>query len=153
MTLLPRWATQPPTTWVKQPKSCEQRPLERKVGTSCMPQTDEKLKVFLEETDDVRLADDGKSMRILLCGKTPTMDKSNKKSISARLKFFRCGHVCSVRVGTEAVHTKKQRIDEFYHWKGLSSGESEDDRNGFNMVMPTRVGREKVFTSRMRYFL
>lgn len=79
-----------------------------------MPQTDEKLKVFLEETDDVRLADDGKSMRILLCGKTPKMDKS-KKSISARLKFFRCGHVCSARVGTEAVHTKKQRIDEFYH--------------------------------------
>ena len=70
-----------------------------------MPQTDEKLKVFLEETDDVRLADDGKSMRILLCGKTPTMDKSNKKSISARLKFFRCGHVCSVPTHTEQWRT------------------------------------------------
>jgi len=79
-----------------------------------MPQTDEKLKAFLEETDGVRLADDGKSMRILLCGKTPKIDKS-KRSIRGHLKYFRCGHVCSARIGTEAVHTKKQRNDEFYH--------------------------------------
>ena len=41
------------------------------------------------------------------------------------------------------------RVDDGW-W---SSGKSEDDRGGFNIVMPTRSGRERVFTSRMRDFL
>lgn len=81
-----------------------------------MPLTYEKLKGFSKKTDDVRLADksdNGKSMRCLLYGKTTKIDKS-KKSNRGRLKYFRCVHVCSARVGSEAVNTKTRRIDEFY---------------------------------------
>ena len=34
-----------------------------------------------------------------------------------------------------------------------SDEDGADDRSGFSMVMPTIVGRERVFTSRMRDFL
>ena len=61
----------------------------------------------------MRLADNGKSMGYLLYGKTTKIDKS-KRSNRGHLKYFRRVHVCSARVGTEAVNTKTRRIDEFY---------------------------------------
>ena len=76
-----------------------------------MPQTHEKLKDFLEKTNDVRLADDGKSMKCLLCGKNPKLDNS-KRSNSGHLKYFRRVHRCSVRAEVEGSKTRK--IDEFY---------------------------------------
>lgn len=76
-----------------------------------MPQTHEKLKDFLEKTNDVRLADDGKSMKCLLCGKNPKLDNS-KRSNSGHLKYFRRVHRCSMRA--EVAGSKTQKIDEFY---------------------------------------
>ena len=39
------------------------------------------------------------------------------------------------------------------NWRVLRcSGKNEEDKIGFNMVMLTRVGRERVFTSRMRNY-
>ena len=67
-----------------------------------MPQTYERLKEFLEKTDDVRLGDDGKSMKVLLCDKHQKMDKS-KRASSGHLKYSRRVHVCSARVTEEAV--------------------------------------------------
>lgn len=49
--------------------------------------------------------------------------------------------------------------DQCDDYSDSESGDSEsdedgaDDRSGFNMVMQPRVGRERVFTSRMRDFL
>ena len=49
--------------------------------------------------------------------------------------------------------------DQHNEYSGSDSGESEsdedgaDDGTGFNMVMPTRAGRQRVLTSRMRDFL
>ena len=76
-----------------------------------MPQTHEKLKDFLEKTNDVRLADDGKSKKCLLCGKNPKLDNS-KRSNSGHLKYFRRVHRWSVRAEVEGSKTRK--IDEFY---------------------------------------
>ena len=49
--------------------------------------------------------------------------------------------------------------DQPNEYSGSDSGDSEsnedsaDDGTGFNMVMPTRAGRQRVLTSRMRDFL
>ena len=49
--------------------------------------------------------------------------------------------------------------DQHNEYSGSDSGDSEsdedgaDDGTGFNMVMPTRAGRQSVLTSRMRDFL
>ena len=76
-----------------------------------MPQTQEKLKNVLEKTNDVRLADDGKSMKCLLCGKNPKLDNS-KRSNSGHLKYFTRVYRCSVRAEVEGSKTRK--IDAFY---------------------------------------
>ena len=62
------------------------------------------------------MADNDKSMGYLLYGKTTKIDKSKKSNRGhlRHLKYFRRVHVCSARVGTEAVNTKTRRIDEFY---------------------------------------
>ena len=59
----------------------------------------------------MRLADDGKSMKCLLCGKNPKLDNS-KRSNSGHLKYFRRVHRCYVRAEVEGSKTRK--IDEFY---------------------------------------
>ena len=109
---------------------------------SKLHQTHEKLKDFLEKTSDVRLADDGKSMKYMLCGKNPKLDNS-ERSNSGHLKYFRRVHRCSVRAEVEGSESGDSESDE-----GCA-----DDRIGFHMVMSTRAGRESVFTSRMRDFL
>ena len=76
-----------------------------------MPRTHEKLKDFLEKSNDVRLADDGKSMKCLLCDKNPKLDNS-KGSNSGHLKYFRRVNKCSGRAKVEGSKTRK--IDEFY---------------------------------------
>ena len=49
--------------------------------------------------------------------------------------------------------------DQRDDYSGSESEDSEsdengaEDRSGFSMVIPTRVGRERVFTSKMRDFL
>ena len=49
--------------------------------------------------------------------------------------------------------------DQHNEYSGSDSGDSEsdedgaDDGTGFNMVMPTGAGRQRVLTSRMRDFL
>ena len=67
------------------------------------------VKEFLGKTDDVILADDGKSIKCLLRGKNPNLDNS-RRSNSGHLKYFRLMHVCTAPVTTE----KTRRIDEFY---------------------------------------
>ena len=93
----------------KSPK--ESKKTTTRKSRSKLPQTHEKLKDFLEKTNDVRLADDGKSMKCLLCGKNPKLDNS-KRSNSGHLKYFRRVHRCSVRAEVEVSKTRK--IDEFY---------------------------------------
>ena len=60
----------------------------------------------------MRLADDGKSMKCLLCDKNPKLDNSIKRPNSGHLKYFRRVHKCSVRAEVEGSKTRK--IDEFY---------------------------------------
>ena len=98
------------TAWGKSPKESK-KTTTRKSRSNWLPPTHEKLKDFLEKTNDVRLADDGKSMKCLLCGKNPKLDNS-KRSNSGRLKYFRRVHRCSVRAEVEGSKTRK--IDEFY---------------------------------------
>ena len=93
----------------KSPK--ESKKTTTRKSRSKLPQTHEKLKDFLEKTNDVRLADDGKSMKCLLCGKNPKLDNS-KRSNSGHLKYFRRVHRSSVRAEVEGSKTRK--IDEFY---------------------------------------
>ena len=93
----------------KSPK--ESKKTTTRKSRSKLPQTHEKLKDFLEKTNDVRLADDGKSMKCLLCCKNPNLDNS-KRSNSGHLKYFRRVHRCSVRAEVEG--SKTQKIDEFY---------------------------------------
>ena len=93
----------------KSPK--ESKKTTTRKSRSKLPQTHGKLEDFLEKTNDVRLADDGKSMKCLLCGKNPKLDIS-KRSNSGHLKYFRRVHRCSVRAEVEGPKTRK--IDEFY---------------------------------------
>ena len=93
----------------KSPK--ESKKTTTRKSRSKLPQTHEKLEDFLEKTNDVRLADDGKSMKCLLCGKNPKLDNS-KRSNSGHLKYFRRVNRCSVRAEVEGSKTRK--IDEFY---------------------------------------
>ena len=55
----------------------------------------------------------------------------------------------------EVITCTDQRDDYSSSESGDSESEEDcaDDRIGFHMVMSTRAGRERVFTSRMRDFL
>ena len=62
-------------------------------------------------------------------------------------------------VETVEDHACPDQSDQHDDYSGTHTGDSESDDNGadnrtaFNMVMPTRAGRERVVTSRMRDFL
>lgn len=71
----------------------------------------EKFKDFVEKINDVRLVDDGKSMKCLFCGKNLKLDNS-KRLNSGCLKYFRCVYRCFVCVEVEGF--KIWKIDEFY---------------------------------------
>ena len=64
--------------------------------TSSIPGTHEQLKDLLDKTDDARLAEDGKGIKCLLCGKTPKLDK-RKSTASGHLKYFRSVHICPAK--------------------------------------------------------
>ena len=55
----------------------------------------------------------------------------------------------------EVVTCTDQRDDHSGSESGVNGSDEygADDKSGFNMVMPTRVGRERVLTSRMRDLL
>ncbi len=59
----------------------------------------------------MRLDDDGKSLKCLLCGKKQKLDKS-KRSNNGHLNYFRHVHLCVAQVTAEG--SKTQRIGEFY---------------------------------------
>ena len=75
-------------------------------------------------------------------------------------------HAINLAPGESAASASDEQIvevltctDQPDNYSGSESENSEsdvdgaDDRSGFSMIMPTRVGREIVFTSKMRDFL
>ena len=79
--------------------------------TSSIPGTHEKLKDLLDKTDDARLAEDGKGIKCLLCGKTPKLDKS-KRTASGHLKYFQRVHICPAE--KLATGPQSRAINDFY---------------------------------------
>ena len=69
-----------------------------------MPKTHEKLKDFLEKTNDVRLEDDGKSMKCLLC------DKNIQNWVIVRDQTVAIKSISGVCIGALYVQKSKAQI-------------------------------------------
>ena len=69
----------------------------------------ERLKELLFKTD-ARLSEDGKSIKCLLCGKSPKLDKC-KRSAEGHIKYFNRVHSCTTK--TTNLETSQAKIKDF----------------------------------------
>lgn len=71
----------------------------------------ERLKQLLLKTNNARLSEDRKCIMCLLCGKSPKMDKSRKRSAEGHIKYFNRVHSCTKSTKSAKPDT---RIEEFF---------------------------------------
>ena len=95
----------------------------------------ERLKELLFKTD-ARHSEDGKSIKCLLCGKSPKLDKC-KRSAEGHIKYFNRVHSCTTK--TTNLETSQAKIKDY--------------QTVISVMQPTRLGRTRRLTQRMIDYL